>query len=70
MDILLLDNWRELYKAGQAKVYSIGKQDKDLIVKTFNKLHTEDQLEWVSTATSFIYSCFVVWRETPEGQKG
>ena len=45
MDIPLLDNWRELYKAGQVKVYPLGKQHKDLINKTFDKLYTEDRLE-------------------------
>ena len=70
INISLLNNWRELYKAEQVKVYSLRKQNKELVDKTFNKLHTENCLEWASTVTSFIYLCFVVWRNTQEGQKG
>ena len=69
MNISLFDNWRELYKAEQVKVYSLRKQNKELVDKTFNKLHTENCLKWVSTITSFTYLCFVVWRDTQEGCK-
>ena len=70
MNILLLNNWRELYKAEQVKVYSLRKQNKELVDKTFNKLHTENCLEWASTVISFTYLCFVIWRDTQEGCKG
>ena len=69
MNISLLNNWRELYKAEQVKVYSLRKQNKELVDKTFNKLHTENCLEWVLTVTPFTYLCFVIWRDTQEGWK-
>lgn len=69
-DIPLLDNWRDLYKPGQAKVYPLGRQDKEVVNQAFDKLHTENRLEWASTSTPFTYPCFVVWRETPKGRKG
>ena len=31
MDIPLVDNWRDLYKAGQAKVYPVGPKERDMI---------------------------------------
>lgn len=40
MGIPLLDNWEDLYKPGQAKVYPLGQRDKDVIDKEFDKLYT------------------------------
>ena len=70
MDIPLLDNWRELYKPSQARVYPLGKADKQVIDEQFNKLHTQDRIEWTSSATPFSFPCFVVWKDTPTGRKG
>ena len=64
INISLLNNWRELYKAEQVKVYSLRKQNKELVDKTFNKLHIKNCLEWVLTVISFTYLCFVIWRDT------
>ena len=42
INISLLNNWRELYKAEQVKVYSLRRQNRELIDKIFNKLYAED----------------------------
>ena len=70
MDIPLLDNWRELYKPSQARVYPLGKADKQVIDEQFDKLHTQDRMEWTTAATPFSFPCFVVWKETSTGRKG
>ena len=70
MEIPLVDNWQDLYKAGQARVYPVGTRDKDAIDEAFNKLHDQGRMEWTTSATPFTFPCFVVWKETPDGPKG
>ena len=70
MDIPLVDNWRDLYKPGQAKVYSVGPKDREVIDEAFDKLHEQNRMEWTSTATPFSFPCFVIWKDTPQGPKG
>ena len=65
MDIPLLDNWRELYKPGQARVYPVGQRDKEVIDREFDKLHQQGRMEWTTTATPFSFPCFVVWKDIP-----
>lgn len=66
MDIPLLDDWQEKYKPGQARVYSLGANDRVIVDKAFDKLHTQNCMEWTSTATPFSFPCFVVWRTLPD----
>ena len=63
MDIPLVDNWRELYKPGQARVYPLGERDRTIIDKTFDELHEQGRMEWTTSSTPFSFPCFVVWRE-------
>ncbi len=63
MEILLLENWRELYKPGQARVYPLGDRDKEVIDREFDKLHDQGRMEWTTTATPFSFPCFVVWKD-------
>ena len=70
MDIPLLDNWKQLYKAGQSKIYPLGQKDREVVDEAFDKLHYQDRMEWTSQAIPFTYPCFVVWRNTPSSQKG
>ena len=39
MKISLLNNWKKLYKLDQAKVYSLGTKDCEIIDEAFDKLH-------------------------------
>lgn len=70
MEILLLENWRELYNPRQAKVYPLGAKDRHEVDKVFNKLHAQDRMEWTTSATPFTYPCFVVWRTVDGEPKG
>ena len=70
MEIPLVDNWKDLYKAGQARVYPVGARDKQVINEAFDKLHNQGRMEWTSTATPFTFPCFVVWKDTADGPKG
>ena len=63
MDIPLVDNWKDLYKPGQARVYPLGERDKAVIDKTFDELHDQNRMEWTTSSTPFSFPCFVVWRE-------
>lgn len=70
MEIPLVDNWRDLYKAGQARVYPVGVRDKQVIDEAFDKLHDQGRMEWTTTSTPFSFPCFVVWKDTADGPKG
>ena len=70
MDIPLLDDWQEQYKPGQARVYPVGQQDREVIDKAFDKLHGQDRMEWTKEATPFTYPCFVVWKGVGTTRKG
>ncbi len=70
MEIPLLDNWEELYKPGQARVYPLGQRDREVIDKEFDKLYTQNRLEWTTISTPFSFPCFVVWKNAAEGPKG
>ena len=63
MDIPLVDNWKDLYKPGQARVYPLGEKDKAVIDKTFDELHEQNRMEWTTSSTPFSFPCFVVWRD-------
>lgn len=41
MEIPLVDDWRERYKPGQARVYSVGHVDREIINKAFDKLQMQ-----------------------------
>lgn len=62
MKIPLLDNWRKNYKSEQVKVYSVEQQDCEIIDKAFDTLQKQNRLEWTTSATSFTYSCFMIWK--------
>lgn len=67
IEIPLVDNWEELYKPGQAKVYQMGRRDRDIIDQTFNKLQDQGRLEWTKNATPFSFPCFMVWTKDDKG---
>ena len=69
MDISLLNNWKDLYKAGQSKIYSLGLKDHEVVNEAFNKLHDQGWMNWTSHSMPFIYPCFVVWKSTLTGCK-
>ena len=52
------------------KVYPLGARDRSVIDATFDKLHEQGKLHWTTQPTEFSYPAFVVWRDTPAGQKG
>ena len=61
MDISLIDDWQEKYKPDQAWVYSLDANDRAIVDKVFDKLHNQNQMKWITSFTSFSFSCFVVW---------
>ena len=61
MDISLIDNWQEKYKSGQAWVYSLDANNRTIVNKVFDKLHNQNWMKWITSFTSFSFSCFVVW---------
>jgi hypothetical protein len=49
-------------KPDLAKVYPLGKEDREFVDKEFDKLHEQSRLEWTRVLTSHSYPVFVVWR--------
>lgn len=62
MSLPLIQNWQDRYKPRQARVYTLGKQDREVIDKTFDKLHEQGRLRWTLEATPFSFPYFLVWR--------
>ena len=42
MKVSLLENWQELYKSDQIKMYSLDIKNCEVINEAFNKLHQQD----------------------------
>lgn len=40
------------------------------LTRPLDELHQQGKLEWTNKATPYSYPCFVVWKNTPLGQKG
>ena len=62
MNILLIDNWKTQYKLEQACVYLVEQKNCEIIDMMFNKLQAQGCLKWTTSFISFIYLCFVVWK--------
>lgn len=45
MNIFLFNNWRDIYKPKQAKIYLIGQQDREIIDKKFDIYHAQDRIK-------------------------
>lgn len=68
MPIPLIDD-RQLKYTCKAKVYPLGKADKDEVDKEFDKLQEQGKLEWSNQPTPFSYPCFVIWRIMSDGSR-
>ena len=52
------------------RVYPVGQKDREVIDKTFDKLHDQGKMTWSTMPTPFSYPVFVVWKDTADGRKG
>ena len=59
MEISLIANWKEKFKAGNAKVYPLGPKDCEIVNTEFDRLYCQERMDWGSP-TLFTYPCFVV----------
>ena len=69
MKISLLNNWKELYKSDQIKVYLLDTKNCKIIDEAFDKLHQQGCMIWTTQFIPFTYSCFVIWKTTLTDQK-
>ncbi len=69
MEIPLVDNWRDIYKPGQARVYQLSSKDRAIVDVAFDKLHEQGRMSWTKKATPFSFPVFVVWRTMPDGSR-
>ena len=70
MEIPLKDNWREMFKPGQAKIYPVSHRDREVIDETFDNLHDQGRMEWTQGCAPFSFPCFVVWKIVNGKAKG
>lgn len=52
---IVLDSKLDLFK-----VYSLNSKDRELVNKKFDDLHREDKMKWITRATQYEYSMFVI----------
>ena len=69
MKIFLINNWRKIYKAKQAKIYSLNKKNKKMMNKKFNKYYEQEWLSWTKTETLFTFPVFVIWKMINDEKK-
>ena len=68
MRIPLKADWENLTPK-TARVYPLGKDAREVVDKTFDKLHKQGKIEWSTSATPFSYPVFVVWKTIPDGER-
>ena len=66
MKLPLRSDWESRVN-GRAKVYPVGIKDKEVMDKTFDKMHAMGRLEWTKGPTPFSFPVFVVWKTNNEG---
>ena len=68
MKLSLKTNWENNVKE-KIRIYSLNARDKKVIDDTFDELQSQDKLTYITESTFFSFSCFVVWRESPDKKK-
>ena len=68
MRIPLKSDW-EQYVPKTARVYPLGRDAREIVDKTFDKLHKQGRLSWTKESTPFSYPVFVVWKTMPDGTR-
>ena len=52
-----------------ARIYPLSTESKQVVDKTFDKLHEQGRLSWTNEATPFSFPVFVVYRTMPDGSR-
>ena len=68
MRIPLRSDW-EKHVPKTARVYPLSTESKEVVDKTFDKLHEQGRLSWTSEATPFSFPVFVVYRTMADGSR-
>ena len=69
MKIPLRSDWESRIPTRLARVYPLGIDNREVVDKTFDKLHEQDRMSWSKTATPFSYPVFIVWKTLPSGER-
>ena len=56
MNIPLIANWKEKFKAGNAKVYPLGPKDREIVNTEFYQLHAKDAWTGADLCHSHTYA--------------
>ena len=68
MDIPLIANWEEKFKAVNIKVYPLGPKDRKIVNIEFDRLHCQGRMDW-SGSMLFTYPCFIVLTTKANGTR-
>ncbi len=68
MRIPLRSDWEDKVPK-TARVYPLGKESKQIMDDTFDKLHQQGRMQWTTKGTPFSYPVFVVWTTRPNLDK-
>lgn len=69
MKVPLKPGWEAKVSAIKPKVYPLGNDARRLVDNTFNELHQQGRMKFMSNPTSFSFPIFVVWKSDSEGKK-
>ena len=68
MKVPLSENWHQQRVA--SRPYPLGEKDRAFLDETFDNLHRQGRMDWVTEPTSFASPVFVVWRKVNGREKG
>lgn len=69
MKVLLKSRWEAKVFTIKPKVYLLGNKARQLIDKTFDKMHRLDRLKFTTEHTPFSFPVFVIWKNDAEGKR-
>ena len=68
MVVLFTKGWNN--KRIAQKPYPLSAKDRELVNETYNELHKQSRMEWVTKPTVFATLIFVIWRTVHGMKKG
>ena len=69
MKVLLKPGWEAKVSAIKPRVYSLGNNVWGLVDNTFDKMHKQRHLKFITNPTSFSFPVFVVWKSDFDSKK-
>ena len=69
MKILLKSGWEAKVSAIKPGVYPLGNNAQRLVDNTFDEMHKQRRLKFITNPTLFSFPVFVVWKSDSDGKR-